>query len=187
MPLDHCDTCSADASLFVDDVVTGDTVCTQCGTVCNMSAGLLMDAYPDRCDNRTNRDGRYGDICSVCSLNYDESTVNTITTVTNYANDPDSRYGDILKALSRLTPDIDRRSRIVMQRACGRAIERHPALGFKRPESLVIAIFVLHVHSDRKGYNRTRTIASDPTITAMCQLLNAKPSSIAAVLRVLEQ
>ena len=154
MPLDHCDTCFADASLFVDDVVTGDTVCTQCGTVCNMSAGLLMDAYPDRCDNRTNRDGR---------------------------------YGDILKALSRLTPDIDRRSRIVMQRACGRAIERHPALGFKRPESLVIAIFVLHVHSDRKGYNRTRTIASDPTITAMCQLLNAKPSSIAAVLRVLEQ
>ena len=74
-----------------------------------------------------------------------------------------------------------------MQRSCGRAIDRHPELGFKRPESLVVAIFVLHVHSDKEGYNRPRTLAQDPTVKAMCELLNVKPSSVASVLRVLEK
>lgn len=74
-----------------------------------------------------------------------------------------------------------------MQRSCGRAIDHHPALGFKRPESLVIAVFVLHVHSDKEGYNRPRMLAQDPTIKAMCELLNVKASSVASVLRVLEK
>lgn len=74
-----------------------------------------------------------------------------------------------------------------MQRSCGRAIDQHPELGFKRPESLVIAVFVLHVHSDKENYNRPRTLAQDPTVKAMCELLNVKPSSVASVLRVLEK
>jgi len=182
----QCRTCHASAAGFVDDVVTGDTICTSCGTVCDVSAGLLIDPH-HMFHDRTGYHGRNANRTDVCDDVWPESVLSPISTVSDYGNNPDSRYGDLLKRLSQLTPDIDRRSRIVMQRACGRAVDKHPELGFKRPESVVLAVFILQVYSDKEGYNRPRTLAHDPTIKAMCALLNVKPSSVASVLRILEK
>lgn len=201
MTIDTCPHCNASDPPLLDDVVNGDTVCTACGYVVDYIAQLctqLPYEYGDHVQpvvdhSSLSSDGKRTQ--SVRKQSHPVYTVDHTHTLDECQSQMDGGdfdvpdtvdlYGSLFKQLSQLTPEIDRHSRIVLQRACMKAVEEFPELGFKKPGNLALAIYVLFF----KPAGRLRgpkALQGDDVFSRMCDLLSTRVSGVMPIIRLLE-
>lgn len=177
----RCSNCGcSDRSSFIEDVVTGDTICAACGYVVDRMAQLYVQlpyVYSPLLSSDESSDDRSKASISSSSRTVDRSDADTTTS---------ELYGRVFKRLSQLTPDIDRRSRVVLQHACEKAVRHLPCLGFKKPANIALAVYALFYKPAGRPRGPT-ALKTDEEFMQMCNLLNTKVSSVVPVIRLIEK
>lgn len=181
-----CPECSAPEHQLLDDVVTGDTVCTQCGLIVDdRSAGLFSSEHNRYVDYNADRpinplDDRdeppTGRVCEH----------NAIVAASRNTASFDTICDNLLKQLSRYCVEITRNNRIILSRLCNTVAEKHPEMLFKAPASIVLAVFVCYT----KPTGRLRGLShlsADQDFVHLCNSLHVKPSSVYGVLRKVDR
>lgn len=90
-----------------------------------------------------------------------------------------SSYDGLLKIMSAYAPELDRRSIMVMRKACEDVVKRHPSLQVVLPASVVIATYIQEFHLKAPKTSRQRTIQS------LCGILDLKACSVNKVLKTI--
>lgn len=175
-----CPECDAPAHYHVDDVVTGDTVCTQCGFIIDdRIAGLFSEEQSRYTEHNTaDRENRR----STTTTN----TTNTPTATPCITSSFENICDHLLKQLSRICVDITRNNRIVLRNLCITVAEKHPDMLFKAPASIVLAVFVCYTKPSGRlrGLN---SLSSDKEFSQLCNSLHVKPSSVYGMLRKVDK
>lgn len=156
----YCIYCGRE-TVVVDDVVCGDTLCTECGSVLDTSCGILYDDHTDHCDSSPEK----------------------------VPNDPithssPSIYDQLFRQLSQYTDHVDRRSRIVLQTQCDNELARNPQLRFRKPINIVLAIFYRHIRVHLKD---TWTTETSKEFSTLCDCFHTKTSSVDSIVRIIDK
>lgn len=158
---------------FMDDVVTGDTICTRCGLVADRSC--MLTSYFQGLDIHAEEYTSYADAVRSTSSPTPPVTMDTA----------EQMYDSILARLSAYTVEITRSNRIVMRSACLRAVQTVPRLAIRRPEMIVLAIFVIFTKPAGRPRKHSELL-KDHEFVGLCTLLGVRPSSVCSVLRALD-
>jgi hypothetical protein len=165
---------------YIDDVVTGDTVCMNCGLIIDRACMLTNPSayeignYYEAGDPQTHQP-IIPDAPAKCEDNYDDSGI-TMEAV----------YDSLLKQISRYSTHIDRRNIVIIRTLCMRVITQLPTLSVKKPAILVLSVYVVYTVPEGAPRGITR-LSKDNEFTAMCSLLGVRPSSIASTIRTIQK